>query len=397
MNRDLAVRWVTVAACGLALLMATVIVAAGDLPLVQKLGIPAAFFGASLVGLVVSVRKPDNRMGLVFSVIGVTGLASWLMTALEHSVDPVLSSDLVVWMRQVSDLGWLTHAVALFILLPLWFPTGQALATGWRMLARTAVLLSLIAGFIALLRPRVCVSFDETTRDCLQWVANPIGLLPPAAEGIDVPLLLALLVITVASVVSMAIRFRRSVGVERLQMKWLVYSIVVFVALYVLVQRPVLEVLGVPEFETALGWTLSLAGLAIPVSAGVAILRYRLFDIDRIINRTVVYAVVVGVLALVFAAGVVLIPAAIGISDSSLSVAASTLTVAALFNPLRKRVQRWVDRRFYRSRYDAQVVADQFAAQLRDEVDPNQVASEWVGVVNDTMQPATTAIWMRQR
>lgn len=139
-----------------------------------------------------------------------------------------------------------------------------------------------------------------------------------------------------------------------------------------------------------------IGGLAISLAIGLAITRYRLYEIDRIISRTVSYALVVGLLGLVFAAGVVLVPYAVpGLEDSAVLAAASTLAVAALFNPMRKRILDWVDRRFNRSRFDAERVMEGFAVSLRDRIDPDAVVGGWVGVVSETMQPASASIWMR--
>jgi len=134
--------------------------------------------------------------------------------------------------------------------------------------------------------------------------------------------------------------------------------------------------------------------VALPVSIGVAVLRYHLYEIDRIVSRTVSYAVVVGVLAVVFF-GVVTVLTSLLPAESDLAVAGSTLAVAALFNPVRRRVQAWVDRRFNRSRYDAQKVMDAFSGSLRDRVDPDGVVEGWVGAVSETMQPTTVGVWIR--
>jgi hypothetical protein len=139
-------------------------------------------------------------------------------------------------------------------------------------------------------------------------------------------------------------------------------------------------------------WFLGVG--AIPISIGVAVVRYRLYEIDRLISRTVSYVVVVGVLAAVFA-GIVTLASSLLQTDSDLAIAASTLAVAALFNPLRRRVQAVVDRRFNRSRYDAERVMDGFSGSLRDEVDPDRVLHGWVSVVNETMNPAGSAVWVR--
>jgi hypothetical protein len=138
---------------------------------------------------------------------------------------------------------------------------------------------------------------------------------------------------------------------------------------------------------------LSLAGL--PVAVAIAVLRYRLYEIDRIISRTVSYAVVVAFLALLFF-GVVTALSSLLPAESDLAIAGSTLAVAALFNPVRRWVQVWVDRRFNRSRYDTQRVMDRFAGSLQDRVDSQEVVDGWVGVVSETMQPASVAVWVRE-
>lgn len=139
-----------------------------------------------------------------------------------------------------------------------------------------------------------------------------------------------------------------------------------------------------------------LITIGVPVSIAVAITRYRLYEIDRLVSRTVSYLLVVGLLAAVFI-GAVTAAGSLLQTESDLAVAASTLAVAALFNPLRKRVQDWVDRRFNRSRYDASKVMDGFSGSLRDEVDPDRVVEGWVGVVSATMQPAAAGVWVRER
>ena len=134
----------------------------------------------------------------------------------------------------------------------------------------------------------------------------------------------------------------------------------------------------------------------VPVVIGLAVFKYRLYDIDRIISRTVTYALIVGLLGVVFAVGVVLIPNSLpGLEDSALLVAGSTLAVSALFNPLRRHVQELVDRRFNRSRYDAERIMEGFAGSLRDRVELDGVVGGWLAVVSDTMEPASLGVWVR--
>jgi hypothetical protein len=200
----------------------------------------------------------------------------------------------------------------------------------------------------------------------------------------------ALVVLAVADLV---VRWRRSGGVERLQMRWFVFGLVVFSIL--LTTAIAVEAAGIRGMANELAWDLGawVLGLgSLPVTIGIAITRYRLYDIDRIISRTITYSIVVGLLGL-GAAGV----AALAGSqfDTPLVVAATTLAVAALFNPVRRRVQRVVDRRFNRSKYDAESVVDEFAGSLQDRVDPDVVIEGWVGVVAETMQPSSVGVWLR--
>jgi hypothetical protein len=162
-----------------------------------------------------------------------------------------------------------------------------------------------------------------------------------------------------------------------------------------------LIVVSVAFGDTALTQTLTtlitmIFTIGVPVSIAVAITRYRLYEIDRLVSRTVSYLLVVGLLAAVFI-GVVTVAGSLLQTESDLAIAASTLAVAALFNPLRKRVQTWVDRRFNRSRYDAQKVMDGFSGSLRDQIDPAHVIEGWVRVVSQTMQPAAAGVWVRER
>jgi hypothetical protein len=156
----------------------------------------------------------------------------------------------------------------------------------------------------------------------------------------------------------------------------------------------VLGLFGFDEVPLLVDIWITVSITAIPIAATLAILRYRLYDIDRIISRTVTYAIVIALLALVYALGVTALTSLLD-TDSPLTVAGSTLAAAALFNPLRRRVQRGVDHRFNRTRYDAERVMATFTGSLRDEVDPDRVVQGWVSVVDDTMHPASAGVWVR--
>jgi uncharacterized membrane protein YdcZ (DUF606 family) len=188
----------------------------------------------------------------------------------------------------------------------------------------------------------------------------------------------------------MVLRFRRSGTVERHQIKWLLFAVGLFGVIYIysaiftsFTEGGVNDIL----------LTTSLIG--IPVAIAIAVLRYRLFDIDRVVSRTVGYAIVVGVLGLVYAAGAIWLPSLLS-GDSPIFVALATLAAAALFNPVRRNVLNAVDRRFYRARYDAEKVVDSFKAQLRDQTDLELLAQDWVTVVSETMHPAMVGVWVRE-
>jgi hypothetical protein len=225
-------------------------------------------------------------------------------------------------------------------------------------------------------------------------VRNPVGLAgtPDPEEGALGAVLIGLLVVcAAAAAISLVLRFRRSQGVERQQLKWFTYAatlMILFMLLsdYLLPQSSIIDALY--------GFVVVL----VPVAAGVAVLRYRLYDIDRLINRTLVYGLVTVLLAGVYA-GLVLVLGELsgGLAGGTPSwvVAGATLAVAALFQPARRRVQAVVDRRFNRRRYDAARTVEAFSARLREEVDLDTLSAELLAVVDQTVQPTRAALWLR--
>jgi hypothetical protein len=198
----------------------------------------------------------------------------------------------------------------------------------------------------------------------------------------------------VGSAISMVLRFRRARGDERQQMKWIALAGAVAAGTIPLMFAAY-EVVG----QTAADSAIMLSVMALPAAAAVAIVRYRLYDIDVVINRTLVYGSLTATLALVYVGSVLLLQLALsGLTDGSgLAVAASTLAVAALFRPVRGRIQKTVDRRFFRSRYDATRTIEAFAARLRDEVDLGALSADLQDVVVETMRPAHLSLWLRTR
>jgi hypothetical protein len=206
----------------------------------------------------------------------------------------------------------------------------------------------------------------------------------------------------VLAALAVALRLRRARGVERAQLKWIAYAAAVLMLTFVVLALiwsangardevfPIDVFLGVPAF---------LAFTGLPVAIGIAILRYRLYDIDRLINRTLVYAALTSTLAIGYLLAVAVLQAALSpfTTGSELAVAGSTLAVFALFSPLRRRIQRAVDRRFYRARYDTSRTLDAFTARLRDEVDPGAVVTDLLAVARETLQPVCISLWLRGR
>jgi hypothetical protein len=277
-------------------------------------------------------------------------------------------------------------------LLVLWYPTGSVPGTRWISVQWLGLsLVGLVFG-LYLFADQLCSDFSEA-EGCIRYVDNPVGIpgVPNPEYGwIFGPMSVALALFVFASLASLIVRFRRAKGVERLQLKWFLLACSTFAA----------ALAGNITFESITGRSVpvgfdvlfDVSILAMPVAATIAILRYRLYEIDRLISRTVSYALVVGVLVAVVA--VVATLAGSQFQEPGV-VAATTLAVAALFNPLRKRFQKIVDRRFNRSRYDAEQVMSDFVESLRTRVDADAIEAGWRGVVTETMQPSTLSVWMR--
>jgi uncharacterized membrane protein YhdT len=198
---------------------------------------------------------------------------------------------------------------------------------------------------------------------------------------------------------SLFVRLRSAIGVERQQIIWFAYAVAATISGIILAYM-IPESINMPLWFERAGFALNIAVTpAIPISMGIAILRYRLYDIDILINRTLVYGSLTAMLVLVYFGGVTLLQGVLrGLTgqESTLAVVASTLFIAALFNPLRRRIQGFIDRRFYRSTYDARKTLETFSVKLRGETDLEALGDDLVGVVQDTMQPAHVSVWLRR-
>ena len=344
------------------------------------------FSAFMVVGALIVAHRPGNAIGWLFSAIALlafTGqLASEYATyAYATRPGPLPGATLAAWYG--SWPWWLVLALTL-VFTPLLFPTGRLLSPRWRPVAWLAGVTTAVLTAVTSLRTELGTVEDQV-------IANPIGV---AAVGNPekspmIPVLIVLLgVLATAAFASLVLRFRRSRGEERQQLKWFTYA------------SALLPLAGLDDFLPAPVGDL-LFGIPIvflPVAAGIAILRHRLYDIDRLINRTLVYGSLTAILGLVYA-GVVLILGQVfgGVTEDppSWAVAGATLAVAALFQPARRRIQEVVDRRFNRRKYDAAETIDTFGARLRDQVDLDTLSTELLAVVDQTMQPTRVVLWLR--
>ncbi len=343
---------------------------------------------AAAMGLFLSLRRPENAIGTLISVIGAALMTLGMQNYLVPEVFEPGQELTVIGLVLVSDAAWIIQFVASLVLLPLWFPTGAPINGRWGWVGRVAVIAGMAGWTSFLLAGQVCAVYvSPESSVCSETVAIPWGI--EGFAGLDALLFIAM-AMAIPAITSVFIRWHRSRGVERQQLKWVLLALTAVAIGLVLT----FDNWGLPEWFNIAINALTLAGLWVAIV--VAILRYRLFDIDGIISRTISYALVLGVLTLV-ALSLMALFATFLPSDDPLVVAAATLVAAALFTPVRTRVQAWIDRRFNRSRYDSTRVIEEFTQSLRDRVDPKEVVDDWVGVVVETMQSASVGVWVRGR
>jgi hypothetical protein len=374
------------------------IAAFGEILLALILYLPNVLIGALLV-----IRRPRNPIGWLLIGIGwafVGGLVSVPATARElltGAASPVAS--LAAWW---SSWSWFV-AFALYLALMVIFPAGHLPTGRWRGPAALAIAGASFA---------VVVLAQAPTIDVHRWIgaggsgpilsiANPVSLLPDAPLSSwltrSQPLAIALIVgLLIGGAASMFVRVRRATGLEREQLRWMVAALTAVTA-SLAVNMLLSALLGdaVPEFVL-----LSvIVTFALPaVATAVAILRYRLYEIDRIVSRTIAYGVLTVILVAAYGAAIIVLqgPLRALLGADTISVALSTLVVAALFQPIRRRVQHAVDRRFDRARFDAEATSAAFAERLRDQVDIGAVVSDLDVTVQSSLKPATIGLWLRK-
>jgi hypothetical protein len=347
-------------------------------------GVPVAAFEAvvlialGVIGAVVASRQPRNLVGWILCV---TPLSLGLLILGVHvfwSFELAGQADAAQVAAWLSSWIWTPAIFGSFVLFPLLFPTGAPPTARWRPVAWAGVAgcVAMTAGF----------AFTPGEFEDLPAV-NPVGLGDPlgtAAEVANGLGFLLLVIGTLTAIASIVVRFRRSRGIERQQLKWVTAA------------AALLPLSQVPSGDIGYA-ALLLGALVIAAAVAIAMLRYRLYDIDVVINRALVYGALTAILAGIYIGSVLLLQLVLsGVTqDSGLAVAASTLAVAALFRPARSRIQAVVDRRFYRRKYDAQRTLEAFSARLRDEVHLGALTTELSAVVTETLQPAHVSLWLR--
>jgi hypothetical protein len=359
------------------------------------------FLAFPLVGALIASRRPHNPIGWICLAVGLL----WMLLGLfdyygvyglakpDTVPFPVVIYALVEWL-------WLPTVGLLAIYLLLLFPDGRLPSRRWRPLAWLSGAVIVLLAVDSVLAP------GELTD--LEGVRNPFGLEgAPWLVDAEIVLLLLFVACILASAVSLILRYRHYGGEVREQIKWIALAgsfvgLLLSTVLGLIIVTEVMRGSGgsTPLWLQGLLFVMLLSFAGVPVAIGFAVLKYRLYDIDLLINRTLVYGSLTVSLAVVYFGGVTVTQAIFRAltgqeEQPQLAVVVSTLVIAALFNPLRRRIQSFIDRRFYRRRYDAAKTLEAFAAKLRDETDLDALSNDLVGVVRETVQPAHVSLWLR--
>jgi hypothetical protein len=363
----------------------------------QELGSGAlALFQLGLIalGALIASRQPRNPIGWLLAGYGFLAALAFFVAdtyaylAIQAHVPLHGPAYALVFESVVTGPA----IFGLFAILFLIFPNGRPLSPNWRRVLIVAIIATLVASLASAVAPGPLnnVSYEAQ---------NPLGLpgLRSLVGGFLMLSFIALLVTMVSGAISLVLRFRRSHGDERQQLKW-VATAVAFAAV-LLASGPLFWFNVVPPAFGGLWSAFFLIAVGvIPISIGIAMLKYRLYDIDVIINRALVYGPLTLTIALMYIGGVIALQTvfrALTGQHSDLAIAIATLAVAAVFNPWRRRLQVFIDRRFYRHKYDASRTLSALSTRLRDEVDLDQMAGELTSVIQETMQPDSVSLWLR--
>jgi hypothetical protein len=351
------------------------------------------FLAFPIVGALIASRHPRNPVGWICLAVGLI----WMLIFLEDSIPG--SRPYPLTMAALTQADWVPPVGLLGIYLILLFPDGKLPSKRWRPLAWLSGVVMVLAS--------LGITFAPGPLEGHPGVRNPIGLeVAPWVATAGIAILLLLPLCMLASALSLVLRYRSSGGEEREQIKWIAFAASVVGLLYLITMGGSLTysgpwgAAGTPLWLGLLQQAALVSFTAVPIAVGFAVLKYRLYDIDLLINRTLVYGSLSALLALVYFGGVTatqtVFRALTGQQEQpELAIVVSTLVIAALFNPLRRRIQGFIDRRFYRGKYDAAKTLEAFSAKLRDETDLDALSDDLVGVVRETMQPAHVSLWLR--
>ena len=358
--------------------------------IIDFIGVSAIIGVFPAVGFAVTVRRPHNPVGWLFLVMGAAMAGATFTTEYVERVvftgAELPAAGLAAWL---SSWVWTFGPLVALPLAIILFPEGGLPSRRWRVPVTLALALPIAATTATAVRPGPIVGYESHFQNPF-GLPGPLGEIAASMATSDEFGLLSFVLPGAFAVAATVVRMRRSRDAERQQLKWLLYPVTLFV------------VGSGIAFATqeAWAWTLTLLSFAgVPVAAGIAILRYRLYDIDVVIRRTLIYGALVAVLGAAYVGLVLVLQTALSrfTGGAVLPVALSTLAIAALFGPVRARVREIVDRRFYRSRYDAQRTLEAFAGRLRDEVELDAVGGALVGVAGQAVRPASANLWIRSR
>lgn len=349
----------------------------------QVLGELTLGAGYALVGWLIASRRSENPLGWVYLGIGLSQVGEAFITlassyGLVTAPGSIPGADVLAW---VATFAWAPGFGLLLSFSLLLFPTGRLPSSRWRPVAAVAVVAIALLGL-----PQAVIGWSLRGVRLIDGSSSP----PDWANAVQLVGLVAILGVAIASIASIVVRFRRSTGSERQQLKWFTWATV-----------PVIGFVAASGFVTypPVVWILGAVLITplLPAAIGIAILRYRLYEIDSVISRTVAYAVVTLILGTVYLAALLTLESALApfTSGAAIPVAASTLAVYALFQPVMRRVRRAVDRRFDRVRYDAEQTAVSFSGRLRDEVDLDAVIADLTLTTEVSLAPSSAAVWIR--
>lgn len=347
----------------------------------------ASFIGFPTAGALVVSRMPRRPLGWILLVAPLLLMIGVTLSDAARQFQGSSASPVWLWLASVCFGGGL----APLLTVPLYLPDGQLPSARWRWVGKAVWSLAVLALLTSAFRPGPLESTSSGEQ-------NPFGIEPLRGffDATEAALGPAFLLTIAVGVLSLVLRFRTARGIERQQMKWLVLGGAVLLGAFgsIALYEAFVSDLG----DVAVTLVIVVAILSLPTSIAIAVLKTRLYEIDVVINRALVYTALTGILALAYLGLVVVLQDVLApiTQDSDVAVAGSTLAVAALFRPLRSKVQAFIDQRFYRRKYDAAQTLGEFSSRLRDQVDLDSLNRELVGVVARTMQPAHASVWLRQ-